>query len=48
MPEYWEYTSSTYIRRHYKPCVEMFTRALPEYQDELKVELEIRLTFSPV
>ncbi|KAI0809231.1 kinase-like domain-containing protein [Irpex lacteus] len=40
MPEYWELTYALYPRQRYAGWVKAFTRILPQYQDEFKVELE--------
>jgi len=41
MPEYWELTSSICIRQRYAGWVRIFKAALPQYEEELAVEMEI-------
>ncbi|KLO11073.1 hypothetical protein SCHPADRAFT_877319 [Schizopora paradoxa] len=41
MPEYWELTSSIYVRQRYGGWVRIFTTALPQYEEELRVETEM-------
>ncbi|KAI1793422.1 kinase-like domain-containing protein [Ganoderma leucocontextum] len=41
MPEYWELTSSIYRRQRYKGWVHIFKGALPQYEEELAVEMEL-------
>ncbi|THH30615.1 hypothetical protein EUX98_g3587 [Antrodiella citrinella] len=40
MPEYWELTYALYRRQRYPGWVKAFTQALPQYQDEVVVEME--------
>ncbi|EPQ53240.1 kinase-like protein [Gloeophyllum trabeum ATCC 11539] len=40
MPEYWDMTTSIYIRQRYTGWVRILTSALPGYEDELAVEME--------
>lgn len=40
MPEYWELTYALYRRQRYSGWVTALTRSLPQYQDELTVEME--------
>ena len=41
MPKYWELTSSIYIRQRYTGWVRVFKAALPQYEEELAVEMEL-------
>ncbi|KAM5544159.1 hypothetical protein V8D89_002208 [Ganoderma adspersum] len=41
MPEYWELTSSIYCRQRYAAWVRIFKAALPQYEEELAVEMEL-------
>lgn len=41
MPEYWELTSSLFFRQRYEGWVRIFKRALPGYEEELAVEMEL-------
>ena len=41
MPEYWELTSSIYCRQRYAGWVRIFKAALPQYEEELAVEMEL-------
>ncbi|TRM65150.1 kinase-like domain-containing protein [Schizophyllum amplum] len=47
MPEYWELTSALYRRQRYHGWVKTITRALPQYEDELTVEMEQWKFISP-
>lgn len=47
MPEYWELTSCIYRRQLYPGWVRIFKAALPQYEDELAVEMELWKFISP-
>ncbi|KAM5544231.1 hypothetical protein V8D89_001891 [Ganoderma adspersum] len=47
MPEYWELTSCIYLRQCYLGWVHVFKAALPQYEDELAVEMEMWNFISP-
>lgn len=48
MPEYWELTVTLWRRQRYAEWVEAFSRALPQYSDELAVEMELWKTACPI
>lgn len=41
LPEYWELTSSLYLRQRYRGWMQVFQSALPGYDEELAVEMEL-------
>ncbi|KAF8066471.1 hypothetical protein FPV67DRAFT_1417590 [Lyophyllum atratum] len=47
MPEYWELTTALWRRQRYGGWVNAFTRALPQYTEELEVEMELWKTICP-
>ncbi|PIL25238.1 hypothetical protein GSI_13127 [Ganoderma sinense ZZ0214-1] len=47
MPEYWELTSSIYCRQLYLGWVHIFKAAVPQYEEELAVEMELWKFISP-